>query len=55
MNLLEMTAVELAAAIREGKTTAIEAVRASLERIEEKEERYHCYVRIDREGSLAQA
>lgn len=55
MNLLEMTAVELAAAIREGKTTAIEAVRASLERIEEKEERYHCYVTIDREGALAQA
>lgn len=55
MNLLDMTAVELAAAIQEGKTTAVEAARASLERIEEKEELYHCYVTIDKADALAQA
>lgn len=55
MNLLDMGAVELAAAIRDGKATAVDAVRASLERIEEKEALYHCYVTIDRKGALAQA
>lgn len=55
MNLLDMTAAELAAAIKEGRTTAVEAARASLERIEEKEELYHCYVTIDKKGALAQA
>lgn len=55
MNLLDMTAVELAAAIKEGRTTAVEAAQASLERIEEKEELYHCYVTIDKKGALAQA
>ena len=55
MNLLDMTAVELSAAIKDGKTTAVDAVRASLERIEEKEAFYHCYITLDREGALAQA
>lgn len=55
MDLLNMTAAELAAAIRAGKATAVEAVRASLGRIEEKEELYHCYVTVDKEGALAQA
>ena len=55
MNLLNLTAAELAAAIKDGKATAVEAVRASLERIEEKEELYHCYVTIDKKGALLQA
>lgn len=55
MNLLDMTAVELSAAIKDGKTTAVEAARASLERIEEKESLYHCYITMDKEGVLAQA
>lgn len=55
MNLLDMTAVELSAAIKDGKTTAVDAVRASLERIEEKEALYHCYITLDRKGALAQA
>lgn len=55
MNLLDMTAVELSAAIKDGKTTAVDAVRASLERIEEKEAFYHCYITLDMEGALAQA
>ena len=55
MNLLNLTAAELAAAIKDGKATAVEAVRGSLERIEEKEELYHCYVTIDKKGALLQA
>ncbi len=55
MSLLNMTAVELAAAIKEGKTTAVDAVRESLERIEKKEAMYHCYVTVDKESALAQA
>ncbi|MDE7341538.1 MAG: Asp-tRNA(Asn)/Glu-tRNA(Gln) amidotransferase subunit GatA [Lachnospiraceae bacterium] len=55
MNLLDKTAVELSAAIKDGKTTAVDAVRASLERIEEKEALYHCYITLDKEGALAQA
>ncbi|MCM1048659.1 MAG: Asp-tRNA(Asn)/Glu-tRNA(Gln) amidotransferase subunit GatA [Clostridiales bacterium] len=55
MSLLNMTATELAAAIKEGKTTAIEAVKESLERIEEKDALYNCYVTVDKEAALAQA
>lgn len=55
MNLLAMTAVELGTAIKEGKTTAVDAVRAVMEQIAGKEERYHCYVSIDKEGALARA
>lgn len=55
MKILNMTALELGAAIKEKKVTVREAVEAVLARIEEKEEHYHCYVTIDREGALAQA
>lgn len=55
MSLLNMTATELAAAIKEGKTTAIEAVKESLEQIEEKDALYNCYVTVDKEAALAQA
>lgn len=55
MNLSDMTAVELAAAIKDGKTTAVEALKETLTCIEEKEEKYHCYVTIDRKGALEQA
>lgn len=55
MSLLEMTAVELAAAIKEGKTTAVEAAKEALAQIEAKEDLYHCYVTVDKEGALAQA
>lgn len=55
MQLSDMTAVELAAAIKDGKATAVEAVKETLARIEEKEEMIHCYVTIDKESALAQA
>jgi aspartyl-tRNA(Asn)/glutamyl-tRNA(Gln) amidotransferase subunit A len=54
-DILSMTAVELGAAIKEGKTTAVEATKKVLAQIEEKEALYHCYVTIDKEKALAQA
>ena len=55
MQLSDMTAVELAAAIKDGKTTAVEAVKETLAYIEKKEETIHCYVTVDKENALAQA
>ena len=55
MQLSDMTAVELAAAIKDGKTTAMEAVKETFARIEEKEEAIHCYITVDKENALAQA
>lgn len=55
MEIAKMTAVELATAIREGKTTAIEAMQAVLSGIEEKEDALHCYVTIEKEKALAEA
>lgn len=55
MCITDMTAVELAAAIREGETTAVEATEAMLDRIAEKDKELNCYVTVDREGALQQA
>ena len=55
MNILDMTAVSLAAAIKNKEVTVLEATEAVLKQIEEKESKYHCYVTVDREGALAQA
>ena len=50
-----MTALELSKAIKDGKTTAVEAMEAVLARIDEKEESINAYVTIDREGALKKA
>ena len=55
MSIIDMTAVELAAAIKAGKTTAVDAAKAMLARIEEQDKTYNCYVTVDSEGALAQA
>ena len=55
MSILSMTAVELAAAIKKREVTVKEAVEAVLDNIEKKEDTYHCYVAVDREGALKQA
>lgn len=55
MNITDMTAVQLSAAIKEGNTTAVEVAEAVLARIEEEDKKYNCYVTVDREGALAQA
>ena len=55
MDILSLTAVELAKAIREGKTTAVEATQAVLDKIEAVEGKFHCYVTVEREKALKQA
>ena len=55
MDILSLTAVELAKAIREGRTTAVEATQAVLDRIAAAEDAYHCYVTVEREKALKQA
>lgn len=55
MDILSLTAVELAKAIREGRTTAVEATQAVLDRIAAGEDTYHCYVTVEREKALKQA
>ncbi|MBO5144949.1 MAG: Asp-tRNA(Asn)/Glu-tRNA(Gln) amidotransferase subunit GatA [Lachnospiraceae bacterium] len=55
MDILSYSAVELAAAIKEGKVTATEAMEAVLARIDEKEKDINAYVTIDREAVLKAA
>lgn len=55
MSILDMTAVELAAAIRNKEVTVMEATEAVLAQIEKSESKYHCYVTVDKEGALKQA
>ena len=55
MELLSLSAVELGTAIREGKTTAVEAMQAVLDKIQQSDDLYNCYVTVDRENALRQA
>ncbi len=55
MELLSLSAVELSAAIKEGKASAPEAMEAVLAQIDRTEEIYHCYVTIDRDGAMERA
>lgn len=55
MSILDMTAVELAAAIKNKEVTVKEVTEAVLAQIEANEDQYHCYVTVDKEGALKQA
>ena len=55
MELLSLSVVQLGRLIKEGKATAVEAMRAVLEQIDKSEELYNCYVTIDREKALKKA
>lgn len=55
MDILDMTAVELAAKIKEKEVSVLDAVEAVIKQIEEKEEELHCYVTIDKEGARKRA
>lgn len=55
MDILSLSAVELAKAIRAGETTAVEAMKAVLDQIDRTEKEYNCYVTVDREGALKRA
>ncbi|MCM1191554.1 MAG: Asp-tRNA(Asn)/Glu-tRNA(Gln) amidotransferase subunit GatA [Butyrivibrio sp.] len=53
--LLGLSALGLGAAIKSGKTTAVEAMEAVLGQIERQDKEYNCYVTVDREGALKKA
>ncbi len=55
MSILDMTAVELAGAIKAGKTTAVEAMKTVIEQIEKSEDELNCYVTFDKDAALAAA
>ena len=55
MDILSLSAVELAAKIKEKEVTVKEAVEAVFEQIEKKEKKLNCYVTLDKEGALKQA
>ena len=55
MSITELTAVELGKKIQAGEISAVEAVQASLDRIDRAEEQIHAYVTIDREDALKRA
>lgn len=55
MGILDLTAVELAAAIKNKEVTVREATEAVLAQMEATEDIYHCYVTVDKEGALKQA
>lgn len=55
MNILDMTAVSLAAAIKNKEVTVMDATQAVLKQIEKTESIYNCYVTVDKDGALKQA
>lgn len=55
MNILDLSAVELAAKIKAKEITVKEAAEAVISQIEKKEESLNCYVTIDKEGALKRA
>lgn len=55
MDILEYSAVELSAAIREGRVTATDAMEAVLARIDAREKDINAYVTIDREQAMRAA
>ena len=55
MNLMKLTAVQLGKKIKSKEVSVMEAVKAALEQIKEKEDLYNCYVTVDEEGALRRA
>ena len=51
MDLLNMSAVELAEAIKTGKTSAVDAMEAVIAQIEKEESDLNCYVTFDKEAA----
>lgn len=55
MKILDMTAVELGAAIKRKEITVMDATEAVLCQVEKTEGIYNCYVTVDKEGARKQA
>ncbi|MBQ2319818.1 MAG: Asp-tRNA(Asn)/Glu-tRNA(Gln) amidotransferase subunit GatA [Lachnospiraceae bacterium] len=55
MSLMKLTAVELGKKIKNKEITVVEATKAALDAIEEKEAKVNSFVTVDREGALKRA
>ncbi len=55
MDILHMTAVELASGIRKKEITAVQAAEAVFEQIEKQDSIYNCYITADRERAMKRA
>ena len=55
MEIKDMTAVQLSAAIKEGKITVADAVEASIAAVKASEEAIHAFLLVDEEGARARA
>ena len=55
MEIKDMTAVQLSAAIKEGKITVSDAVEASLAAVRASEASIHAFLLVDEEGARARA
>ena len=55
MNILSLTATQLAKKIKDKEVTVKEAVEAVLKQIEEKDSEINAYVTVDRDGALKRA
>lgn len=55
MNILDYTAVQLSEKIKNKEVSAVDAAKAVLDQIEKTESEYHCYVTVDKEGTLKRA
>lgn len=55
VNIIRLTAAEIAAKVASGELTAVEVTEAHLARIEAVDEKVHAFLHVDREGALAQA
>lgn len=54
-DILKLTAVELGTKIKNGKVTVMEAAKAVMDSIEQREPLYNCYITVDREGVMEKA
>ena len=55
MSLLDLTALELGAAIKKGETTAVEAAESCFARIKKMEPEVHAFINLDEERAMDQA
>lgn len=55
MSLMNLTAVQLGKKIKAKEVSVAEATQAALDRIQEYDKEYNCYVTVDAEGALKQA
>lgn len=55
MNIFDMTALEIGAAIKEGKLKCVDAVNAVFDAINEKDEKVNAYITLNKENALKRA